>query len=107
MSAAVILAKLFAIFTKLGMANCGIPIVGARCDSTSQPTTNTSSETRVWRGNFRSRDFSAKAESGCSSRDIDNLLVRHLLIETGFHRPLHHVGDRLSGGRLPGWFDDH
>jgi len=47
MSAAVMSAKLFAIFTKLGMANAGIPSVGARCDSTSQQTTKTRSDTSV------------------------------------------------------------
>src|SRR6266567_2646512 len=100
MSTGVMVAKLFAILTTLGMANGGIPSTGARCDSTSQQTTKTSSDTRVWRGNFRSR-----TESRCTSWDvswdIDDLLVRHGLVEAGLHGPLHHVGDRLAGGRLP------
>src|SRR3954454_3400022 len=102
MSAAVMSPKLFAILTKLGMANAGIPSVGARCDSTSQQTTTTSSETRVWRGNFRS-----VTATRCSSWDIDDLLVRHVLVEPGLHCALHHVGDRLAGGRVPGRLHDH
>src|SRR4051812_26895034 len=102
MSAAVTSAKLFAIFTKLGIANAGIPSVGARYDNNSQKTTKTSSETRVWRGNFTS-----VTATRCSSWDIDDLLVRHLLVEPGLHRPLHHVGDRLAGGRLPRRLNDH
>src|SRR5687768_3125828 len=102
MSIGVMVAKLFAILTKLGIANGGIPSAGARTDSTSQQTTKTSSDTRVWRGNFRS-----SADSRISSRDIEDLLVRHLLIETRLHRPFHHVGDRLAGGRVPGRLHDH
>src|SRR4051794_23484056 len=104
----VMVAKLLAILTKLGMANGGIPSTGARYDRSSQQTTKTSSETRVWRGNVRSR-----TESRCSACPeeswpaIDDLLVRHLLIEARLHGPLHHVGDRLASRGLSGGLDDH
>src|ERR1044071_6846782 len=101
-SSGVIVAKLFAILTKLGIANGGMPMSGARCDSTSQQTTKTSSDTRVWRGKVRSN-----ADSRYSSWAIDDLLVRHLLIEPRLHRPLHHVGDRLARRRIPGRLHDH
>ena len=41
------------------------------------------------------------------SRGIDDLLVRHLFVEARLHRALHHVGDGLAGGRLPGRLDHH
>src|SRR5262245_61962776 len=69
-SLGVIVAKLFAILTKLGIANGGMPRSAARCNTISQQTTKTSSDTRVWRGNVRSN-----ADSRYSSWAIDELLV--------------------------------
>ena len=50
MSAGVMVAMLLPIFSRLGMANGGIPSTGARCDSASQQTAKTRRETRVCRG---------------------------------------------------------
>src|ERR1041385_8385448 len=107
MSAAVMVARLWAILTKLGIANGGIPSAGARCDRSSQHTAKTSSDTSVWRGKVRSRTKSRCSWWAAESRSIDDLLVRHLLIQALRHGPRHHVGGRLAGRRLPGRLNDH
>src|ERR1700730_2180087 len=86
MSIGVMVAMLFAIRSRLGIANGGIPSTGARCDSTSHTTQKTRRETKVCRGKTRlGTDFAY------SSRDIDDLLVRHLFVEPRLHRAFHHI----------------
>src|SRR6185295_7009668 len=94
--------RLWAMRTQLGTANGGIPSTGVRYDSASQTTTNTSSETTVWRENVPPRPASRY-----SLRCIDDLVVGHLLIEAGLHRALHHVQNRLAGRGLPSRLDNH
>src|SRR5580704_8048644 len=101
-SIGVMVATLFAIRTRLGIANGGIPSTGARCDNTSQAVAKTRRETKVWRGKLRSG-----TDSRCASWGINDLLVRHVGIEPSLHRAFHHVDDRLACGRLPGRLDDH
>src|ERR1700730_3176284 len=98
----VMLIRLCPMRTKLGMAKAGIPSAGAKYDSTSQTTTNTRSETTVWRENVPTRPASRY-----SLRCIEDLVVGHLLIEAGFDGALHHVPDRLARVGLPRRLDDH
>src|SRR3954452_9740556 len=98
----VMLIRLCPMRTKLGIAKAGIPSAGAKYDSTSQTSTNTSSETMVWRENVP-----ARPASRYSLRCIDDLVVGHLLVEAGLHGALHHVPDRLARGGLPRRLDDH
>src|SRR5215475_6143981 len=101
-SIGVIVSRLWPMRTKLGIANAGIPSVGARWDSSSQAAAKTTSERTVWRDMVPARPAS-RYSSGC----IDDLVVRHLLVEAGLHGALHHVDDRLSGGGLPRGLYDH
>src|SRR5262245_61661637 len=101
-STGVIVSRLCPMRTKLGMANAGTPMNGARCDSNSQTIAKASSESAVWRENAPGRPAS-RYSSGC----IEDLGVRHLLIEAGFDGALHHVGNGVAGGRLPGRLDRH
>src|SRR5262249_4488301 len=101
-SIGVIVSRLWPMRTKLGIANAGIPSVGARCDSASQAIAKITSERTVCRDIVPARPAS-RYSSGC----IDDLVVRHLLIEAGLHGALHHVDDRLAGGGLPGRLHDH
>src|SRR5262249_29520205 len=91
-SSGVIVTRLCAMRAKLGMAKAGMPSVGAKWDSVSQTMTKISRERTVWRENAPS-SAASRTPSGC----IDDLLVRHLLIEAGLDGALHHVGDRLAG----------
>src|SRR5882757_5654954 len=101
-SSGVMVIRLRPMRTKLGMANAGIPSAGAKCDSTSQTTTKIRSEMTVWRENVP-----ARPASRYSSGYIEDLVVRHLLVESGLHRAIHHVHDRLTNGRVPGRLHDH
>src|SRR5262249_5387245 len=101
-SIGVIVSRLCPMRTKLGIAKAGIPSVGARCDSSSQAIANATSESAVWRENAPASPAS-RYSSGC----IENLGVRHALVETGFHRTLHHVGHGIARARLPRRLDDH
>src|SRR5215831_7352279 len=101
-SIGVMVIRLCPMRTKLGMANAGIPSAGARCDNTSQATTKMASEKMVWRDHVPARPAS-RYSSGC----IDDLVVRHVRIEAGLYRAVHHVDDRLAGAALPGRLHDH
>src|SRR5882757_4522018 len=101
-SSGVMVIRLCPMRTKLGMANAGIPSAGAKWDSTSQTTTKIRSEMTVCRENVPASPAS-RYSSGC----IEDLIVRHLLVESGLHRAVHHVDDCLANGRLPGWLHDH
>src|SRR6185436_16589686 len=101
-SIGVIVIMLCAMRTKLGIAKAGIPSAGAKYDSTSQTTTKIRSERTVCRENVPSRPASRY-----SLRRIDDLVVGHLLIESGPHRAFHHVHDRFAGGGLPRGLHDH
>src|SRR4029079_16393482 len=102
----------FAIRSRLGIANGGIPSAGARCDRTSQTSAKTVRRRRVCRGKI-----STGTDSRCSvlilrlglsnSGRVDNLLVRHFFVEAGLDRTLHHIGDGLACCRIPRRFDDH
>src|SRR5262252_8203081 len=101
-SIGVIVSRLRPIRAKLGMANAGIPSAGARYDSASHNAAKIRTETTAWRENVPSRPAS-RYSSGC----IDDLVVRHVLVEAGLHGALHHVDDRLSCGGLPRGLCDH
>src|SRR5262249_47249633 len=89
----VTVARLCAMRVRLGTANGGMPMSGARCDSASQASARIAMVTSDWRGKP-----GTKIDSRLSSRDIDDLLVRHFLVEAGFDRALHHVPYRLAVG---------
>src|SRR6516165_7227016 len=59
-------------------------------------------ETSVWRGNP-----AVSSAARASSWDINDLLVRHLLVEAGLHGALHHVGDGFAHLRVPRVLDHH
>src|SRR5512133_2278857 len=101
-SIGVIVSRLRPIRARLGMAKAGIPSAGARYDSASHNAAKIRTETTAWRENFPSRPAS-RYSSGC----IDDLVVRHVLVEAGFDRALHHVGDRLAHRTLPRRLHDH
>src|SRR5262249_62281765 len=96
-SIGVIVSRLCPMRAKLGIAKAGMPSVGARYDSASHKAAKIRSETTACRENFPSRLAASRCSSGC----INDLVVRHGLVEAGLDRALHHVRDRLAGGGLP------
>src|ERR1700722_6508558 len=93
-SMGVILTRLAQILAKPGIANAGMPSAGAKYESVCQSTQKTAMETSVWRGNP-----AVSSAARTSSWDINDLLVRHLLVEAGLHGALHHVGDGFTHRR--------
>src|ERR1700724_4758816 len=79
-STGVILSRLPQIRTKLGIAKAGMPSAGAKYDSVSQIRQKIRIETSAWLGNFP-----ARSAARYSSWDIDDLLVRHPVVEAGVH----------------------
>src|SRR5262249_4168476 len=101
-SIGVMVSRLCPMRAKLGMAKGGIPSIGARCDSASHDAAKIRSARMACGENFPLRPAS-RYSSGC----IDDLIVRHGLIEARLDGALHHVRDRLAGGGLPRRLHDH
>src|SRR4029077_15330014 len=101
-SVGVIVSRLRPIRAKLGMAKAGIPSAGARYDSASHNAAKIRTERTAWRENFPSMPAS-RYSSGC----IDDLVVRHVLVEAAVDRALHLVGDRWPPRALPRRLHEH
>ena len=70
-SSGVMSTTLFAIRSRLGIANGGMPTKGARCDIASQQTAKTNSETNVSRGKISSGTGVRSVRASSCPCDID------------------------------------